>query len=67
MRPKRRHRGRNLVALLFTTWLGADSDLIVKIEAAYRVGTRNASYKFPRDVLVEFSCLSVKTRIFECF
>lgn len=52
---------------LFTAWLGANSTLVVNIEATYWLGAIRATYKFPRDLLVRFPQWQVKAKNIESF
>lgn len=57
----------NYLTDLFTPWLGADSEIAVSIEAAYRIWTLNPASKLPRDALIKFPNGVVKATVLASF
>lgn len=52
---------------LFTSWVGADCEVVIRILSSYHVGVFKSSAKFPRDVIVKFLYWSTKVKILECY
>lgn len=50
---------------LFHSWLGSESEVVLEIAAAYRVGIYRPTNKYPRDIIVKFPYWNVKAKVLE--